>query len=271
MAPRLIEKWLLKAEREASAPSKNGPLWLAAAIAVSIAAFCIDLATPRGVAAGVFPHLIAIALTAWSSNRSAPFALAALATLFTLVGFTFTEGGVTQIVMINRVFLIAGYWLFAFLVHLKQRADWKLRRGYADLEQMVAARTQALGESESRLRLITNRLPALIAYVGADQRYRFINAHYEEALGRPKGRPFGRHVYEVLGDEAYAIVKPNVERVLSGQTVRCTIELPNQKGRRNFRVTYLPDWNEDNKVTGFVLLALDVTEEQEQQLQRRQS
>ncbi|MGD1879616.1 MAG: PAS domain-containing protein [Kiloniellaceae bacterium] len=271
MATRLIEKWLLKAGGEPSPPAKHSHLLLVVAVAVSVAAFCIDLVTPRGVAAGVFPHLIAIALTSWTSNRFVPFALAALATIFTLVGFALTAGGTTQIVMVNRAFLIAGYWLFAFLVHLKQRADWKLRRGYADLEQMVTARTQALEESESRLRLITNRLPALIAYVGADQRYRFINAHYEEALGRPKGRPFGRHVYEVLGDEAYAIVKPNVERVLSGQTVRCTIDLPNQKGRRNFRVTYLPDWNEDKKVTGFVLLALDVTEEQEQQLQRRQS
>jgi PAS domain S-box-containing protein len=164
--------------------------------------------------------------------------------------------------MINRAFLVAIYWLFAFLVHLKQRADWRLQRGYAELEQKVAERTRELTESENRLRLITNRLPAMIAYIGADGRYRFANAYYEEVMGMPEGRAFGRHVHEVLGDELFEIAAPNVERALAGQTVRCQVDLMTPGGRKHFAVTYLPHWDDGGKVAGFVLLALDTAEEQ---------
>jgi PAS domain S-box-containing protein len=263
-----MKNWLGKAGGEISgARSKKDLICLGAALVIAVAAFAVDLATPRGVAAGVFPHLIAIAFTAWSSLRFAPFFVAALATLFTAVGFVLTDGGIIHIVAVNRVFLIAAYWLFAFLVHLKQEADRKLLLGYAELEQTIAARTRELEESEGRLRLITDRVPAMIAYVGADQRYRFVNAYYGEVVGMPDGRAFGRHLREVLGEEFYEVAKPNIERALTGQTVRCAVNLMTPNGRRDFRVMYLPHWNEEKKVAGFVLLALDTAEEKE--LQRK--
>jgi PAS domain S-box-containing protein len=246
-------------------------MWLSAAAIVAILTFVVDLTTPRGVAAGVFPHFIAIGLTAWTSARLAPYILAALATVFTLIGFSVTEGGMTEIVFLNRVFLLATYWLVALLVHQKQVADWKLGQGHVNLEGIVEDRAKELEESEGLLRLITNRLPALVAYVNAQQRYGFINTYYENAIGVTQERAFGRHVREVLGDAAYKIVEPNIKRVLSGEVVRSAINMPTPNGERNFRVTYIPDQDASTEVAGFVLLALDVTDELELQKKLEQA
>ncbi len=121
------------------------------------------------------------------------------------------------------------------------------------------------------MRLITDRLPALVAYVDASQRYGFVNAYYEQAIGVSTDKAFGRHIQEVLGDEAYTIVRPNIERVLSGELVRCAIELPVPDGKKSFRVSYIPDMEDDGSVSGFVLLALDVTEEKRLQERLEQS
>src|SRR6185503_4052050 len=45
---------------------------------------------------------------------------------------------------------------------------------------------QALRESEQRLRIIADNLPALVSYIDLEQRYRFHNRAYEEWLRIPK-------------------------------------------------------------------------------------
>lgn len=52
-----------------------------------------------------------------------------------------------------------------------------------NLEELVALRTAALGQREAQLRLITNALPVLIAYIDREQRYRFNNQAYATWLG----------------------------------------------------------------------------------------
>ena len=63
---------------------------------------------------------------------------------------------------------------------------------------------QALHESAEELRLITDALPALIGYVDAEQRYRFVNRHYEPWFARPVDQLIGRTLREVMTPEVYA-------------------------------------------------------------------
>src|SRR5438067_697129 len=74
----------------------------------------------------------------------------------------------------------------------------------------------ALRESEERLRLIANNVPALISYVDRAQRYRFSNRTYNDWFGIAPERMQGRTVAEVLGDDAYGRMRPDIERVLGG-------------------------------------------------------
>lgn len=119
----------------------------------------------------------------------------------------------------------------------------------------------ALRDSEQRIRLITDAVPALIAYVDSTLRYRFTNKPYEEWFGRPRSEINGRHMRTVMGPELYAARRDAVDTVLSGQRVTFEIGLPLLKGRIEYAVaTYVPHFGNDGEVLGFFALLQDITE-----------
>ncbi len=119
----------------------------------------------------------------------------------------------------------------------------------------------ALRDSEQRIRLITDAVPALIAYVDSTLRYRFTNKPYEEWFGRPRSEINGRHMRTVLGPELYNARRDAVDAVLSGQRVTFEIGLPLLKGRIEHAVaTYVPHFGNDGEVLGFFALLQDITE-----------
>src|SRR5712691_9826379 len=85
--------------------------------------------------------------------------------------------------------------------------------------QRMEEAESALRESEERLRLIANNVPALISYVDREQRYRYSNRTYNEWFGIPHESMQGRTVAEVFGDEAYSRMRPEIERCLAGTNV----------------------------------------------------
>src|SRR5881392_2772300 len=95
----------------------------------------------------------------------------------------------------------------------------------------------ALRESEERLRLIANNVPALISYVDHEQRYRFSNRTYDDWFGIPYQRMQGRTVSEIFGDEAYGRKRPDVERCLSGANVQFELVMGEMSGSGSHRRT----------------------------------
>src|SRR3954468_3968712 len=81
----------------------------------------------------------------------------------------------------------------------------------------------ALRESEERLRLIADNVPALISYVDRDQCYRFSNRTYDAWFGMARERMQGRSVADVFGAEAYGRMRGDIERVLGGDNVQFEI------------------------------------------------
>ncbi len=126
-----------------------------------------------------------------------------------------------------------------------------------------ARRTQqaeaALRESEERLRLIADNVPALISYVDRDQRYRFSNRTYDAWFGIARERMQGRSVADVFGAEAYGRMRAEIERVLDGANVQFEIALGEAERRRVLQVACVPHLADDGEVLGFYLLANDVT------------
>ena len=119
----------------------------------------------------------------------------------------------------------------------------------------------ALRDSEQRIRLITDTVPALIAYVDSNLRYRFTNKPYEDWFGRPRSEINGRHMRTVLGPELYAERRDALDTVLSGQRVTFEISLPLLKGRIEYALaTYVPHFGSDGEVLGFFALLQDITE-----------
>jgi len=130
----------------------------------------------------------------------------------------------------------------------------------------VAYRAQRLAlaaakASEDRIRLVTDGLPVLIAYCGADLRYHFSNDAYQQWFGLQPDQVVGRHVRDVLGADVFGAIKPRIDSVLSGTRVRFEAEIPYRDGRpRHVSALYVPDRAPDGTVRGWFSLIDDVTE-----------
>src|SRR3954465_5618363 len=126
--------------------------------------------------------------------------------------------------------------------------------------QRMEEAESALRESEERLRLIANNVPALISYVDRDQRYRYSNRTYDEWFGIPHEGMQGRTVAEVFGDDAYSRMRAEIERCLAGTNVQFELALGEGATRRTLQVSCVPHLGAESEVHGFYLLANDVTQ-----------
>ena len=110
------------------------------------------------------------------------------------------------------------------------------------------------------LQTIADAVPALICYVDAQQRYRFNNAAYERWFGYSREQITGKHLREVLGEDAYLTLQPTVERALRGERVDVGTRVNyREAGLRDIKVAYIPDRVGD-EVLGYTALIEDVTE-----------
>lgn len=110
-----------------------------------------------------------------------------------------------------------------------------------------------------QLQLLIDALPVLISYIDNDERYGIINRAYERWFGDDRSTLVGRHVREVIGDVAYAGVKPHVAAVLAGQPQDFESRLIYRKGgKRHVRIQYIPHLGASGEVRGFFALVSDI-------------
>ncbi|HLF73704.1 MAG TPA: PAS domain S-box protein [Anaerolineales bacterium] len=187
-------------------------------------------------------------LTVSSKRNQGALKIAGLYLLFGGLWILFSDQLAARIAsdpgMLARLSLYKG-WVYVLVTALL--LYWLVRR-----------HTNALHGGEEHLRLITDALPALISYVGADRRYRFSNRAYQEWFGHDAQ---GKHIEEVLGAAAYKTISEYVDRVLAGESVTYETEIPYQGGGPRFvSATYVPDQGTNRHVKGFFALVQDITE-----------
>jgi PAS domain S-box-containing protein len=113
-------------------------------------------------------------------------------------------------------------------------------------------------DEENKLRLITDSVPVLIAYIGADERYRFVNAAYEQWCGRLRADIAGTTLSEVLGAD-YTQMSPRIARVMRGEHVTFDEILHMLGDERHVMGIFSPDRAQDGTVRGFSSVIMDVT------------
>ncbi|MBV9927676.1 MAG: PAS domain S-box protein [Acidobacteria bacterium] len=114
---------------------------------------------------------------------------------------------------------------------------------------------------ESHLRRVLDAIPAPVSYVGRDLCFRYNNRAYDLWVGRPHEELYGTHVRDSLGEKSYAEVLPHMQRALSGQDVHFERELEYPDGSRRYvSVSYIPDFDAEGEVRGFVAHFRDLTE-----------
>lgn len=126
-----------------------------------------------------------------------------------------------------------------------------------------------LQEQEQLLRLIITNVPALVAYIDKDLCYRLNNQHHTDWYlpGAPSLQTNPK-VLDVIGQEAYDAVLPYMQNVLRGNPTRFETALPTQAGEFYIRASYVPHFNEEHEVEGFIALVQDITKEKSAERER---
>jgi len=133
-----------------------------------------------------------------------------------------------------------------------------------DLTARKAAE-HALLDSQRRLRTIADNLPALIALVDTEERYRFLNAHIGRVFGIDTEATLGHTMREVRGEAAYAALAPHVSTALRGEKASFVYSDQVDGEMRHYQSNYIPDVDTGGSVRGFYAMTFDITELQNTQ------
>ena len=158
--------------------------------------------------------------------------------------------------VVGHVYKVLGFWM----VYRTIVAD-SIRSPY----QRLTASRQQLRQSEDELRTITDNIPALVAFVDNEQRYRFVNRNYERWLGMKPEQMLGKTAQQIYGAGNYAALQPCLERALTGQTFEVDHRIVAVKGAvgRWFSIMYMPKVGADGVVSGIYILGSDITDRKE--------
>ncbi|KAB2905987.1 MAG: EAL domain-containing protein [Burkholderiaceae bacterium] len=142
-------------------------------------------------------------------------------------------------------------------VTAERKAERIIREQNAVLAADVRERTAQWHESESHLHSVISAVPALIAYVNAQQRYVYVNAQYRERFAPEREDIAGCSVREIMGEDRYAMASPLIDKVLSGE--------PQAYDWQPFpdvwqTIQYVPKRQADGAVAGYYVLGTDITE-----------
>ena len=132
-----------------------------------------------------------------------------------------------------------------------------------DISAQVADQ-RALQRQAATLRSVTEAIPAMVAVVGTDGHYRFVNSAFERWCGAHRDSIIGRPLTEVLGRQEYERSRPWIKRVMTGETVSFEKHYAGGAGARHLAISYIPLWLGDGSVDGFVGVAQDITQHRQE-------
>lgn len=120
---------------------------------------------------------------------------------------------------------------------------------------------EALRKSENWIRLITDHVPAMIAYVKNDFTYEFTNKVYEEWYRWPRGSILGRSLREAHSDEHFMRLEPYINRSLKGESLTFDVAESSVTGKPRFmQRSYVPNRQSNGEISGIFVLVRDITE-----------
>ncbi|MGS0754656.1 PAS-domain containing protein [Roseateles sp. GG27B] len=151
-------------------------------------------------------------------------------------------------------------------VTAEKRAESQVREHNTLLETHVAERTAELRRSEAQMRLITDSIPALVAYSDRDRIYRYINRGYQDWFGLDPAQPERVSAKEFLGAATFAGIRPQVQRAFAGEAVTFEYVIARIDGSRvTARTTLIPEISADGSVAGCFELTFDISAEKRAQ------
>ena len=144
---------------------------------------------------------------------------------------------------------------------VREQMRWREKEARATLAERQSL--LALAQRENDLRLIMDNVPALIcAFDGMT--CRFANPRYAQYFGLSQTEIVGRHLRDIIGEEAFAHAAPLVQRTLAGETVTYRgRRFSPAFGERILQISLVPGTADADGTRGFFGLMLDVTEQEQ--------
>jgi diguanylate cyclase (GGDEF)-like protein/PAS domain S-box-containing protein len=118
---------------------------------------------------------------------------------------------------------------------------------------------EALRASEAELRLIMDNVPARVAYIDRDYRFRFLNRHNEEWLSESRKELTGRRISEVVGQARGRQLQPLLTRVMAGETISTEQLLAQPNGEQRWEsIHFAPNRDAEGNVIGIYAVHTDI-------------
>ena len=132
-----------------------------------------------------------------------------------------------------------------------------------EIDRDVTERSRTENElrrSEAHLRLVADHAPVFIAHLDRECRFKYVNEAYAARFGATAAEVVGYRLGDLLGEAAFATIKPYVDRVLAGESVHYEQEVPFQRlGPRVMECFYEPERGRAGDVRGWIAVVTDVT------------
>ena len=120
---------------------------------------------------------------------------------------------------------------------------------------------ESLRESEHWVRMITDHVPAMIAYVKHDYTYSFINRVYEQWYGWPHHSVLGCRLNQAHQSEHLQRLLPYITRALQGEILTFEVDETGGHGQTaHMQRSYVPNRLKDGTIDGIFVMVKDITE-----------
>jgi len=141
----------------------------------------------------------------------------------------------------------------------------------ADKRRQLAQAQAGLARQRAQLELITDSLPALIAHLDPQHCFLFSNQRIAPWLGVSSAQALHQPASAVFGDAIFAAIQPQLARAAAGERVSFQAHLDRREPDSVAQVDCVPEFSEAGQLTGYYLLAIDVTSLKRAQTQLEQS
>lgn len=150
------------------------------------------------------------------------------------------------------------------------RTEWQLARRTAQASDLkgkferdaasLKAAQATIAANKPRLHLLDEVVPTMIAFVDVEGRCRYHNRAFRDWLHLRPDQIDGRHIRDVLGNQAYQEIASSVRQSLDGHMVNYERTQKMADGSiYKLAVEHIPQAGEGGKATGFFMLANDIT------------
>ena len=138
-----------------------------------------------------------------------------------------------------------------------------------DIHEIKCAQA-AIEDKERQLRQVIDSIPTPMCYVDAGMHYRYVNDAFLDYIGKPASEIVGHSVREVLGDERWKMLMPNLDRVRAGESLAVERLVRFADGRVRWMNVRLSPRIVDGEYLGYYATTSDIHEQKsvEEELRR---